>query len=81
MTELAWALEGYDTAEHPDAVLHKVGWHLARSQYLAWAGAALLTVLLLALITGFVRLIHQGGLADYVAEIAVLAIDLARWLF
>ena len=61
--------------------LQNISWHLARTQYLAWTGAAVLTIVLLGLFAGFVRLIHQGGLADYVADIAVAAIQLARWLF
>ncbi|MGI9501986.1 MAG: hypothetical protein ACR2RE_02885 [Geminicoccaceae bacterium] len=67
--------------EHKDAVLQRVGWHLACSQYLAWAGALLLTILLLTLFGTFVSLIHQGGLADYVAHVALVAIDVAEWIF
>jgi hypothetical protein len=79
--QLAAALEGYERAFEQDAILNKVGWHLARTQYLAWTGAILLTIMLLALFGGFVGLIHKGGLADYVADIAVFAIDVARWAF
>lgn len=80
-TELANALEAYDAAANPEKILNDVGWRLARIQYLAWAGAALVTLLLLVLISGFINLIHQGALADFVAEIAIAAIHLARWLF
>jgi len=79
--ELATALEGYETAEHKEAIVNQVGWYLARTQYAAWTGAILLTMMLLALFGGFVGLVHQGGLAGYVADIAVLAIDVARWMF
>jgi len=78
---LAAALDSYDEAEHQDAVLQRVGWHLACSQYLAWAAALLLTILLLTLSGTFVSLIHQGGLANYVAHIALVAIDAAEWFF
>jgi len=66
---------------HREAILHRVGWHLARTQYLTWAGAILLTLLLLTLFTTFISLIHQGGLATFTADIAVTAINLARWIF
>jgi len=79
--ELAAALDGYDAAEHQDAILQRVGWHMACSQYLAWAGAILLTILLLILFGSFIALIHQGGLADYVASIALFAIDVAERCF
>ena len=79
--ELATALQDYDRAFEKDAILNKVGWYLARTQYVAWTGAILLTILLLVLFGGFVGMIHQGGLAAYVADIAVFAIDVARWVF
>ncbi len=80
-TELAAALHGYDAAEEKDAILQRVGWHLARSQYLAWVAALLLTILLLVLFGTFIGLVHQGGLADYVAGIALFAIDVTEWCF
>jgi hypothetical protein len=78
---LATALAGYERARHPEAVLQDVGWYLARSQVWAWTVASLLMLFLLALLLGFIRLLHQGGLASWVAEIALAGVAAARWCF
>lgn len=80
---MAAALAGYDGATEADQkpILQDVAWYLARRQWLAWAGATLMLLTLLAGCSALATLFTSGGLAGWVATVALWSVEAARWLF
>ncbi len=72
--------EAADAANRP-AILQDVAWYLARRQWLAWAGATLMLLTLLAGCSALATLFTSGGLAGWVATVALWSVEAARWLF
>ena len=67
-------------AERHPSIRRRAGQYVAREKHGAVALATFLCVLLLATLGWLVRMIHQGGLADYVLDVARAGIWTARWI-
>lgn len=78
---LAADLDTYaDQPERQASIRRRAGKYVAREKHGALALATFLLVLLLAMLGWLVRLIHQGGLANYILEVARAGIWTARWV-
>jgi hypothetical protein len=76
---LAADLDTYaDQPERQASIRRRAGQYVAREKHGALALATFVVVLLLAVLGWLVRLIHQGGLADYVLDVARGGIWTAR---
>lgn len=80
--ELAAGLEGYDALpeDKQAAVRRKTAWWLTRARVGTWTVAGLLFLAVLALFFGGIRLLHQGGFADWVRDAAYAGIWCGQWL-
>jgi hypothetical protein len=82
-TRLALAEDLKTYADQPDrqaSIRRRAGQYVAREKHVAIMLATFSVVLLLAVLAWLARLIHEGGLANYVLEVARAGIWTAHWI-